>query len=122
MNTQPDDQPHSGSTDTSLAQQLSQAIARYQRFSSSFSRTLNSLFSFCEWQIVPREQGVELIVTCMSSNVRSQVINSLLPISTRLQSLFGCSKIQVLGGCYPFETSTDQVIRYHRYWKRYDKR
>jgi hypothetical protein len=122
MNTQPDDQPHSGSTDTSIAQQLSQAIARYQRFSSSFSRTLNSLFSFCEWQIVPREQGVELIVTCMSSNVRSQVINSLLPISTRLQSLFGCSKIQVLGGCYPFETSTDQVIRYHRYWKRYDKR
>ncbi|MBD1860207.1 MULTISPECIES: hypothetical protein [Trichocoleus] len=122
MNTQPDDQPHSGSTDTAIAQQFSQAAARYQRFSSSFSRTLNPLFSFCDWQLVPLERGVELIISCTSSNVRSQVINSLLPISTRLQSLFGCSKIRVLGGSYPFETSTDEVIRHHRYWKRYDNR
>jgi len=122
MNTQPDDQPHPGSTDTAIAQQFSQAVARYQRFSSSFSRTLISLFSFCDWQLVPLERGVELIITCTSNNVRSQVINSLLPISTRLQSLFGCSRIRVLDGSYPFETSTNQVIRYHRYWKRYDNR
>lgn len=122
MNTQPDDQPHAGSTDIAIAQQFSQAVVRYQRFSSSFSRSLDALFAFCDWQMVPQEQGVELIITCTSSNVRSQVLNSLLPISTRLQSLFGCSKIQILGGCYPFETTTAQVIRYHRYWKRYDNR
>ena len=118
MSTQPEDQSHS-CVDTAILAQLNQAIARYQQFASSLSRSLESLFSFCDWQLIPQERGVELVITCTSANVRSQLFSSLLAIATRLQSLFGQSKIQICGGAYAFSTTTDQVIRYHRYWKRY---
>lgn len=120
MSTQPEDSAPA-CTDTVFFTQLNEAIARYQRFSSSFSRTLTAVFSFCDWQLVPQTHGVELVITCTSDNVRTQLFQNLLAIATRLQSLFGRSQIQIAGGACAFTTTTDQVIRYHRYWKRYGK-
>ncbi len=118
MSTQPEDFS-SACSDTALFAQLNQAIARHQRFSNSFSRTLKAVFSFCDWQLIPQARGVELVITCTSDNVRTQLFQSLLAIATRLQSLFGRSQIQIGGGACAFTTTTDQVIHYHRYWKRY---
>lgn len=123
MNSQPNEpmQPEQQNSklDDAIARQFQQTATRYQQFSDSWSDSLKTWFAFCEWQIVPWGQGVELIIHCPSSNIRTQLLQNLLPIATRLKSLFGHSQIQIWGDCYPFVTTTEQVIQYHLYWRRY---
>ncbi|MDX2098710.1 MAG: hypothetical protein SFW36_13115 [Leptolyngbyaceae cyanobacterium bins.59] len=100
--------------DVLLGRELSQAIKKYRRFQHALGSALETPLSLCDWWIVPTEEGMELVIHCSSSNVRTHLMRSIFTIATRMNRRFGSSTIRILGEQYSFEANTLQVIHYYR--------
>ncbi len=103
--------------DRALSLEFEQTAARYRWFLHSLSGSLRALLGFCDWWFLSPSGELELIIYCTSGNVRDRLMHRLLALSLQLERLFGPTQIRILGGCYPFETNTRQVITYYDYWK-----
>lgn len=119
MSTSPSDTPEFLDDDRILARELNHAIRKYRRFLHALGTALEAPLNLCDWWLVPSGDGMELVIYCGSSNIRTYLMDCLLAIATRLNRRFGPSTIRILGESYSFETSTDQVINYYENWESY---
>jgi hypothetical protein len=117
MATPSDDYADSTDLDCAIASEFHQAQIKYQLFWQALPEPLQIHLAACDWWIGGQGHDLELVIHCTHPKVRVQVFQALLTLATRLDQLFGAAKVRIEGGgCFPFSTHTEQVIRYYRFW------
>lgn len=90
-----------------------QTVEEITPLPGSAHETLHQFLQGCSWQVHVTDIA-ELVAHCPDSRTRTQLINQLLDLSILLDTLYGATRIRILGSSYPLETTTDRVMGYYR--------